>query len=96
MELGQLERANRLFAQAVEVCPDDERVRAHYAEGLWRQGDRQKAIENMRQALELSGGAPELRIRLGACNWRLAIWIKQQASPDRRSAQAVSWRRHIG
>lgn len=78
MELGQLERANRLFAQAVEVCPDDERVRAHYAEGLWRQGDRQKAIENMRQALELSGGASELRIRLG--RMQLAVGNLDQAA----------------
>ncbi len=65
LQSGQVDRANQLFAQAVEVCPVDERVRARYADVLWQQGRRKEAIQHMQEAVRLSGGDPQLLIRLG-------------------------------
>ncbi len=57
--------AERLFAQAVEVCPVDESVRSRYAEALWRRQATDEAVEQMREAVRLSGGDFELIVRLG-------------------------------
>ena len=65
VDAGNWERAEEFFGQAVEVCPVDERVRRRYAEALWQCGAREKAIEHMREAVRLSGGDPELQVRLG-------------------------------
>jgi tetratricopeptide (TPR) repeat protein len=62
---GDWRRAEEYFAKAVEVCPVDERVRGRYAETLWNLGKRREAIEHMREAVRLSGGEPELAVRLG-------------------------------
>jgi len=78
LQSGRLEQANQLFARAVEVCPVDERVRARYAESLWQQGSRAEAIENMQQAVQLSGGDPELQVRLG--RMQLAVGNLQRAA----------------
>ncbi len=62
---GDWRRAEEFFAQAVEVCPVDERVRWRYAETLWNLDSRREAIEHMRESVRLSGGEPELTVRLG-------------------------------
>src|SRR5687768_7338334 len=62
---GRDEEASRLFAQAMETCPDDERCRRHFAEVLWRQGQAGQAITHMQEAVRLSGGDPLLIVRLG-------------------------------
>ncbi len=62
---GDWRRAEEFFAQAVEVCPVDERVRSRYAETLWNLGSKQEAIKHMQEAVRLSGGEPELTVRLG-------------------------------
>jgi tetratricopeptide (TPR) repeat protein len=63
--LGDWERAAQFYAEAVEVCPVDEQVRARYAETLWNLGQQKEAAEHQREAMRLSGGEPALMIRLG-------------------------------
>ena len=65
MHAGDWERAEEFFAQAVEVCPSDERVRSRYAETLWNRGSKELAMEHMQEAVRLSGSEPDLVVRLG-------------------------------
>ncbi len=65
VDAGDWQRAEGFFAQAVEVCPMDERVQSRYAEALWHRGARKDALEHMAEAVRLSGGEPERVIRLG-------------------------------
>ena len=53
------------FAAACESCPSDERARRLYADALWDHGDHPAAIEQMAKAQRLSGGDPEMTVRLG-------------------------------
>ena len=62
---GELERAQELYAKAVQVCPVDERVQARYAETMWSRGLQEEAIRHQREAVRLSGGDPDLMTRLG-------------------------------
>jgi tetratricopeptide (TPR) repeat protein len=57
--------AEMLFSEALRRSPLDERAHWGYASTLWNRGDRQRAIEHMREALRLSGTNPEYAIRLG-------------------------------
>src|SRR5690606_624250 len=47
VDAGNWQRAEQFFAQAVDVCPVDERVQARYAEALWQRGARKDALEHM-------------------------------------------------
>jgi len=78
VDAGNWQRAEEFFAKAVEVCPMDERVQSRYAEALWHRGARQEAIEHLQEAVRLSGGEPELVVRLGEMN--LGIGDLQQAT----------------
>jgi len=62
---GREENAHQMFAAAVEACPVDERARRLYAESLWDQGRADSAVEQMEQAVRLSGGEAETMVRLG-------------------------------
>ena len=70
--------AEEFFAKAVEVCPVDERVQSRYADALWHRGSRQEALDHMKEAVRLSGGEPELVVRLGEMH--LETGDLQQAS----------------
>ena len=65
MEQGRWEEAEALFASAIETYPADERAHRRYAELLWRRGERDNAILHMERCIRLSGGDPNLRVRLG-------------------------------
>lgn len=65
VDAGDWLRAEQFFAQAVDVCPMDERVQSRYAEALWHRGSRGEALEHMKEATRLSGGEPDLVVRLG-------------------------------
>jgi tetratricopeptide (TPR) repeat protein len=65
VDAGNWQKAEDSFAQAVEVCPVDERVQARYADALWHRGARKDALEHMQEAVRLSGSEPELVVRLG-------------------------------
>ncbi|MFW6170932.1 MAG: tetratricopeptide repeat protein [Planctomycetota bacterium] len=62
---GDWERAERYYSRAVDVCAVDERVRGRYAETLWNLGRHEAAIQHQKEAVRLSGDAPELTVRLG-------------------------------
>jgi tetratricopeptide (TPR) repeat protein len=57
--------AEGFMSEAVRLCPMDERMRAQYAETLWNLNARDDAIQHMQFAVRLSGGSPELLVRLG-------------------------------
>ena len=57
-----------LFSEALRKSPLDERAHWGYATTLWQRGDRQRAIEHMREAVRLSGRNPEYAVRLGEMN----------------------------
>ena len=58
MQRGQNERAVELFTQASEQRPESQSIRYHLGLALGRQGERQRALETLRQALE-AGEFPE-------------------------------------
>lgn len=78
VDAGDWQRAEEFFAQAVEVCPVDERVQSRYAEALWHRGSRKEALEHMQEAVRLSGSEPDLVVRLGEMH--LETGDLQQAS----------------
>jgi tetratricopeptide (TPR) repeat protein len=57
--------AEMLFSEALRNSPLDERAHWGYATTLWQRGDRQRAIEHMREAVRLSLRNPEYVVRLG-------------------------------
>lgn len=61
---GDWDQAEQCYAKAVETCPVDERVRARYAETLWKQQRYEEAIKHQQEAVRISGGATELIVRL--------------------------------
>jgi tetratricopeptide (TPR) repeat protein len=65
MQQGHDEEAEKLFAQALEVCPVDERARCRYADLLWRRGQHAQAVKQMEEAARLSGGDAGLLVQLG-------------------------------
>jgi tetratricopeptide (TPR) repeat protein len=92
---GRDEEAARLYTQAMELCPVDERCRRQYAEVLWRQGQGQEAIGHMREAVRLSGGDPLLLVHLGEMHLALgddANALRQaEAAIARRENLAPAW-----
>jgi tetratricopeptide (TPR) repeat protein len=62
---GQVDRAEELFAAAVQRCPQDERARCGYAEVLWQRGAQDEAVAHMEEAVRLSGSDPQRRVQLG-------------------------------
>ena len=94
MEQGRWDEAEALFASAIETYPADERAQQRYAELLWRRGDRDNAILHMEQCSRLSGGDPNLRVRLGEMhlsqgNTGLAHWQAKQAIRSHRETPAA-------
>jgi Flp pilus assembly protein TadD len=93
---GRDEAAGQFFAQAMELCPVDERCRRHYAEVLWRQGRGPEAVAQMTEAVRLSGQDPLLLVRLGEMHLALgnegnALVYADQAI-ERRDDLALAWR----
>jgi tetratricopeptide (TPR) repeat protein len=88
---GRDEDASRLFIQAMETCPDDERCRRHYAEVLWRQGRGGEAITHMQEAVRLSGGDPLLIVRLG----EMHLAMGNEAGALRQAEAAIARRENL-
>jgi len=82
IERGQWERAEGLLAEAVETCPVDADARCHYAEALWHQGERERAVDQLEEAARLAVDAPQSHVLLA--DRRLAIGHVELA---RQSAQ---------
>jgi tetratricopeptide (TPR) repeat protein len=83
LDTGNWQRAEEFFAKAVEICPVDERVQARYAESLWHRGSRREALEHMKEAVRLSGGDPELMVRLGEMHLQIGELAQANHLADR-------------
>ena len=68
MQRSRQQDAEMLFSEALRNSPLDERAHWGYATTLWKRGERQRAIEHMREAVRLSGRNPEYAVRLGEMN----------------------------
>jgi len=64
LDHGQLDKAEKLLADAVAACPVDPEARRRYAESLWRRGARKEAISQLEQAGNLMGEDAALSARL--------------------------------
>lgn len=53
---NDLPQAEQLLARAVKSCPSDIDARRHYADVLWRRGERMAAVTQISEALRLSPG----------------------------------------
>lgn len=65
VDRNDLPQARELLEQAVRQCPADIDARRHYAELLWKEGDRVGAVVQMKEALRLSPGDIPLSIAAG-------------------------------
>ncbi len=89
--------AQTLFSQAIEQCPTDERAQWGYATTMWQDGQKQLAIEHMKEAVRLSGNNPDYTVQLGKMylemdNVQLAEMqarLTLQAQRDRADAWAL-------
>ncbi len=75
LQRSRQQDAEMLFSEALRNSPLDERAHWGYATTLWKRGDRERAMEHMREAVRLSsrnpeysGRYPEYAIRLGEMN----------------------------
>lgn len=84
MEQGDWKEAQRLLAAAVKACPADVEARRHYAEVLWRQGERQKAVAQLKEAMHIGGSSAEIHVRLA--EMRLAMNDRPEARRHAESA----------
>jgi len=57
--------AETYFSEALKESGMDERAHWGYAETMWKKGDRVLATAHMEEAVRLSGGNPDLTVRLG-------------------------------
>ena len=59
------QEAETRLGHAVQLCPEDVTARRHYAQSLWRLGQKEEAIKQLRYAVEMSGGDPDWTVELG-------------------------------
>ena len=93
-----LGRAEALLEQAVKHCPADVDARRHYADVLWRRGERKEAVGQIVAALEMSPADPALCVEAGRMHLELGLLD----DAERLGAEAVrlaprsaeSWRLH--
>jgi len=62
---SDLVRAESLLERAVKSCPVDVDARRHYAEVLWKRGERMEAVTQVAEALKLSPGDAQLCVEGG-------------------------------
>jgi len=71
---SDLVRAEGLLEQAVKRCPQDVDARRHYADVLWRRGQRTEAISQLAKALSLSPDDPVLCVEAGGRYLELGLF----------------------
>jgi tetratricopeptide (TPR) repeat protein len=64
MDYEQMDRAEKLLGQAVRACPANGEARRHYAEALWKQGSREKAIAQLVEAIRQGNEDAEIYVTL--------------------------------
>ena len=91
-----LVRAEGLLEQAVERCPLDVDARRHYADVLWRRGERMEAVRQVTAALELSPADAALCVEGGRMYLELGLFndAERLANEAVRLAprSAAAWR----
>lgn len=65
LQKGEAKEAEEFLAQAVDVCPEDDRARRRYAEVLLSRGAVNECIEQLEMAVQVSGDDPSLQVQLG-------------------------------
>ena len=80
-----LGRAESLLERAVKQCPTDVDARRHYADVLWRRGERMEAVKQIAAAMRLSPGDVGLCIDGG----RMYMELGLLDDADRLAAEAV-------
>jgi tetratricopeptide (TPR) repeat protein len=91
MQHGHWPEAENLFGSAVKTCPASERARAGFAETLWQKDSRDEAIAQMEEAVRLSGGDPEMLVRLG----EMHLAKGDLDSAELRAETAIKNQRHL-
>ncbi len=86
LQRSRQQDAEMLFSEALRNSPLDERAHWGYATTLWKRGNKESAVEHMREAVRLSGRNqtgrnPEYAIRLGEMNLAMG---------DRKSAKELA------
>lgn len=82
---NDLLRAEGLLERAVKSCPTDVDARRHYADVLWKRGERLEAVAQIAEALALSPGDVGLCIDGG----RMYVELGLLDDADRLAADAV-------
>ncbi len=94
-ERGRFEQAETLLAQAVEACPVDSEARRHYAETLWRRGQRQAAIVQLEEAARLATDDATLQVRLAEMYFQQRqmrqAWRNTQQALDLDPRSPAAW-----
>jgi tetratricopeptide (TPR) repeat protein len=71
---SDLVRAEGLLERAVKSCPIDVDARRHYAEVLWRRGERMEAVRQIEEALRLSPADAGLCVESGGMHLELGLF----------------------
>ena len=95
---NDLVRAEGLLERAVKSCPTDIDARRHYADVLWKRGERMDAVNQITEALRLSPGEVGLCIEGGRMYMELGLLddadrlVNEAVNGGPRSAEA--WHVH--
>lgn len=81
-----LAAAEQLLARAVKSCPSDIDARRHYADVLWRRGERMQAVTQIAEALRLAPGDVALCLDGG----RMYMDLGLLDDADRLAAEAIA------
>ena len=82
---SDLVRAEGLLERAVKSCPGDIDARRHYAEVLWKRGERMEAIAQLNEALRLSPDDADLCVQGGSMYLDMGLF----GDADRLAREAV-------
>ena len=85
VDRNDLVRAEGLLERAVKSCPLDVDARRHYADVLWKRGERMEAVGQIAEALKLSPGDVGLAIDGG----RMYMELGLLEDADRLAREAV-------
>lgn len=82
---SDLVRAEDLLERAVKSCPVDIEARRHYAEVLWKRGERMEAVAQINEALRLSPEDADLCVQGGGMYLEMGLF----EDADRLAREAV-------
>jgi tetratricopeptide (TPR) repeat protein len=85
------DEAEEHFSAALELNETDDRAHWGLAEALWQRQQREEAIEHMEQAVRLSGGDPQLLVRMG----RMYLEVGRVEDATIKSRQALRGGREL-